>query len=1274
MGSPLEGLYNSLHNIWNPTLLKNNQWSEKLPPRIQLLLSELESSLSETIKSDNNFSSSRGIDIESVSEIFEPNDEFKFWSSLKDDRRSPYRSIAKKIDKLFSEISGFTDIFSLDQISVLDFLNQTFDVLNSIWTIDDPDKQFYPQIRMEHLFDCFGSLISKYVQSNILKIEVWKDRLGDVRLSLQSAIQVFEVWVDIPRKLTGTFWSGGLHTWKGKPFDDLFIKSYKNRLEKVLQIRVVSDELCQLLTSEERNFFEVEKLFLPLENTKPLLYNPYTEPIFNKAVEEYEKLIEPIESAVSVHFRKNLSALLDRPQTLLREFQKYESILQRPTIRKDIASERETLLSLLRDIVKKLDNAVDKLEQGREDVGNDDKIVVSDRTRLLSPRIAGIVYLRQIGSKIQSILSTSKHVLYDLDGYIKFVSLCESLLHRIKSEESGRYDAWLTDIRDKIENDDPSLKLSGALMAWKNGILSVNFSDELVRFLREVRQLDELGFDIPKSPPRGSNSKGKIPSITEKAIEADRFYRYGILLKKTANFYNSLSEQMIDIQQELLLDSLNAFGNIITKQSSGGKSDSITWSNPSECEKYISIVQEAAEKLSNENRWLRKLHESLCGLTVQLMNIDLLKQSDQWKLKWKQIKETMNNVKNKYSAKDSYTWVLHWDHQIFKALEASYQIGLESINENLTEIKAEIFFNQLNKKLEYKPSIEQLRQSYYNELKKFINIPNNFEGFEVSNFLDSSLERLSTRPKSVEEIGIAKRQWKEIDNMKDQVKELSKICVEKKKLLLVYAPGTPIDISEISNRMANLDGEGGRWDDFDIALEAFNDMIEQQKEVLKVTLEDQTISLNESITKFKARWLQLKPSADGMNFEYKVIQKIFNQLDDWKNQFSGLENQSVQLTESCAMFGMTKPRFEGLDVLSDDISSTCQSWDMLKDYFTEFNSISSQDWIAFSVNVYTLQDFAMKWSDLIKQSFNKNGSSQVSDYIYETVDKIKKSIPVLKYCRGEAFKEDHWTELLQGKLKLPSEINKENVKVDHFLLKLDILIDPSTLTYVKNLQTRATGEVQIREALRELKNWEQYTDLKLLLPEESGRKIPLVKDWKDLFIELSEKQSLLASLKESPFFKAFSDQGNVLDRIHKVSFNHDSTQITAMLSSMNEIVNLESPVTTSDKVEEWLYQLEVEMRSTLSSLLISCLREKSLNWNYPSQILCLSQSIRFTEEAEIAIEDGVDAVIKLRKQLESTLLSLTSVDLSNEPLIQIKMKSLVFDLVHEIDILDQFYQ
>lgn len=45
--------------------------------------------------------------------------------------------------------------------------------------------------------------------------------------------------------------------------------------------------------------------------------------------------------------------------------------------------------------------------------------------------------------------------------------------------------------------------------------------------------------------------------------------------------------------------------------------------------------------------------------------------------------------------------------------------------------------------------------------------------------------------------------------------------------------------------MAGLDGEGGRWDEFDIAAEAFQEMVEEQKESLKGVLEEEVMELNQ---------------------------------------------------------------------------------------------------------------------------------------------------------------------------------------------------------------------------------------------------------------------------------------------------------------------------------------------------------------------------------------------------------------------------------------------
>lgn len=54
-----------------------------------------------------------------------------------------------------------------------------------------------------------------------------------------------------------------------------------------------------------------------------------------------------------------------------------------------------------------------------------------------------------------------------------------------------------------------------------------------------------------------------------------------------------------------------------------------------------------------------------------------------------------------------------------------------------------------------------------------------------------------------------------------------------------------VDASEAISKMAGLDGEGGRWDEFDVASEAFQEMVEEQKESLKGVLEEEVMQLNQ---------------------------------------------------------------------------------------------------------------------------------------------------------------------------------------------------------------------------------------------------------------------------------------------------------------------------------------------------------------------------------------------------------------------------------------------
>lgn len=72
---------------------------------------------------------------------------------------------------------------------------------------------------------------------------------------------------------------------------------------------------------------------------------------------------------------------------------------------------------------------------------------------------------------------------------------------------------------------------------------------------------------------------------------------------------------MIPSQQSMMLDSALSFERLVKNpktgsKESGGKTQ-VTWDNPLELEAYIDKLQAAADKLTSENRRLRKCHYNI---------------------------------------------------------------------------------------------------------------------------------------------------------------------------------------------------------------------------------------------------------------------------------------------------------------------------------------------------------------------------------------------------------------------------------------------------------------------------------------------------------------------------------------------------------------------------------------------------------------------------------------------------------------------------------------
>lgn len=182
----------------------------------------------------------------------------------------------------------------------------------------------------------------------------------------------------------------------------------------------------------------------------------------------------------------------------------------------------------------------------------------------------------------------------------------------------------------------------------------------------------------------------------------------------------------------------------------------------------------------------------------------------------------------------------------------------------------------------------------------------------------------------------------------------------------------------------------------------------------------------------------MKPR-DVKDWSSPSIEKLFGELEEWQVQFDELKKQCVQLVENCEYFGMPHPKFESLASLEEDMTACQSSWSVYKEYITALEVMSKVDWISFRVKLYDLQDFVTKWSGEVKGKTK----DVVCNRIYDEMEKFRKALPALKFCKGDVpFNDEHWTELFR-KLKIPK--GTQPLCVERLLLSLTNYSTTSTI-------------------------------------------------------------------------------------------------------------------------------------------------------------------------------------------------------------------------------------
>jgi len=421
-------------------------------------------------------------------------------------------------------------------------------------------------------------------------------------------------------------------------------------LEEVLGLRTVHEQLLHLLSPSEQQELNLSHAFSPFAGLQPLQHNPYTEPLWQAAVAQYERGMAPAELRIASKLRSKFHHLEAQPHQLLREFQRYRELVKRPSISKELIPERETLLGQLSGYIRSVrDDFASRSSSGpahhQRKPTDPTQAAAAEKqappTGKNMPEVVNnIVWTRQLEAKVTDTLSTAEVLLGDLVGFKAFQRETAELEDELREYQKEQFDSWSRQVLAAIDNprEPLSLQTSGKLMelGHKDGKLRVHYGDKLVTLLREVRQLASFGFTVPAK-------------IQHTANTAQKFYRHGVILKQVAHFYNTIDQQMIPSQQAMMLEAAMAFEHLIKNPKAGSKAGSegvvqITWDSPRELEEYINKLQGAAERLTSENRRLRKCHGTLIDKVVQLMGVDLLRQQQRWKDSLMEIRQIMASL------------------------------------------------------------------------------------------------------------------------------------------------------------------------------------------------------------------------------------------------------------------------------------------------------------------------------------------------------------------------------------------------------------------------------------------------------------------------------------------------------------------------------------------------------------------------------------------------------------------------------------------------------
>jgi dynein heavy chain 2 len=592
--------------------------------------------------------------------------------------------------------------------SIPDLLEDVQLSINDYWTSGPQTDR--AKAYTTFLMTAVGSDLRQYYSA---KCEASGGAFRGSKKTCEYALSSCDDWMASCDRLTSIEWGS---SWGTVKFVDPAMSRLRARLQHIVSIRSLFEEILELLDAADVRSLRCETLWDVFETVDVFDVSPGMEMKWETALAAFFRRLEPVEHRCASSLRDFFASRTNlSPQAILSEFGQFQQLIKRQVVSKELMAERDSLLAKLSE---RLQGIRLEFEHRAEHVGDETQLEEEDRKLQAGRHFPAIVnrvmWLRMLRGRVSQMMTMCKSLLSDLTRAKEFDEQCKELRQQIEDYEQDTLKNWTLDVLDNRSK--LKLDASARLMDIDNhGKVEVNYSPRLVELIREVRVFSALpDFKVP-------------PEILQIAQQGLQFYQAGVALKQVASTYNSMNSDIIESTRAMLLESTIALENVICAP---GDQRKITWSNTGDTQRFIERLRRASGLLTDDNRRLHRLHGEITHSVIELFGIDLLRTKEAWMRKVRLIRDSIE--RSQFSNMEA--WKRHWDVQIYKALEFQYQLGLESLHEVVTEIKADVVFDATTGRAALRPPLDVIRDQYYQKIKDFLTFPNRFTGAGNSEF------------------------------------------------------------------------------------------------------------------------------------------------------------------------------------------------------------------------------------------------------------------------------------------------------------------------------------------------------------------------------------------------------------------------------------------------------------------------------------------------------------------------------------------------------------